>query len=101
MVLNYPIMSDYNILFWNNKKIIMTHGHIFNKDNLSPMEDGDILLYGHFHIPTAEKIDEKIFLNPGSISLPKENFENSYGVFQDGYFIIKNLEEKIIKKLKL
>ena len=57
----------------------MTHGHIFNKDNLPPMEEGDILLYGHFHIPFAEKIDEKIFLNPGSISLPKENFENSYG----------------------
>ena len=101
MVLNYPIMSDYNILFWNNKKIIMTHGHIFNEDNLPPMEEGDILLYGHFHIPFAEKIDEKIFLNPGSISLPKENFENSYGVFQEDYFIIKNLEEKIIKKFKL
>lgn len=65
------------------------------------MEEGDILLYGHFHIPFAEKIDEKIFLNPGSISLPKENFENSYGVFQEDYFIIKNLEEKIIKKFKL
>ena len=49
----------------------------------------------------TEKIDEKIFLNPGSISLPKENFENSYGVFQEDYFIIKNLEEKIIKKFKL
>ena len=55
MVLNYPIMSDYNILFWNNRKIIMTHGHIFNKDNPPSMEDGDILLYGHFHIPMAEK----------------------------------------------
>ena len=101
MVLNYPIMSDYNILFWNNRKIIMTHGHIFNKDNPPSMEDGDILLYGHFHIPMAEKINGKIFLNPGSISLPKENSENTYGIFQDDYFIIKNLEEKIIKKFKI
>ena len=49
----------------------------------------------------AEEINEKIFLNPGSISLPKENFENSYGIFQDDYFIIKNLEEKIIKKFEI
>ena len=51
MVLNFPIMSDYHLIIWNNKKIFITHGHIYNKDNPLPLEKGDILLYGHFHIP--------------------------------------------------
>lgn len=101
MVLEYPIMSDYNLIFWNNKKIFMTHGHTYNINNPLPMEEGDILIYGHFHIPMINTENKRIFLNPGSISLPKENSENSFGVFEDNYFYIKNLDEKIIDKIKL
>lgn len=101
MVLEYPIMSDYNLIFWNNKKIFMTHGHTYNINNPLPMEEGDILIYGHFHIPMINIENNRIFLNPGSISLPKENSENSFGVFEDNYFYIKNLDEKIIDKIEL
>ena len=96
MMLNFPIMSDYHLLFWNNKKIFITHGHIYNKDNPLPLEDGDILLYGHFHIPMIFENEGKLFLNPGSITLPKENSPHSYGSFEDGYFIIKDIDENII-----
>ncbi len=64
------------------------------------MEDGDILLYGHFHIPTAEKIDEKIFLNPGSILYLKK-FRNSLWYFSRWLLYYKKSRRKIIKKLKL
>ena len=101
MVLEYPIMSDYNLIFWNNKKIFITHGHTYNIDNPLPMEEGDILIYGHFHIPMINIKNNMIFLNPGSISLPKENSQNSFGVFEDDYFYIKNLNEEIIDKIKL
>lgn len=101
MVLEYPMMSDYNLIFWNNKKIFMTHGHTYNINNPLPMEEGDILIYGHFHIPMINIENNRIFLNPGSISLPKENFQNSFGVFEDDYFYIKNLNEEIIYKIKL
>lgn len=101
MMLNFPIMSDYHLLFWNNKKIFITHGHIYNKDNPLPLEDGDILLYGHFHIPMIFENDGKLFLNPGSITLPKENSPHSYGSFEDGYFIIKNIEGNIILQKNL
>ena len=101
MVLNFPIRADYNMIFWENKKIFMTHGHIYNIDAPLPMEDGDIMIYGHFHIPMIEKKDGKIFLNPGSISLPKENSLNSFGVFEDGKFYIKDMEENILMETKL
>ena len=100
MVLNFPITADYNMIFLENKKIFMTHGHIYNIDNPLPMADGDIMMYGHFHIPMIKKKDERIFLNPGSISLPKENNPNSFGVFENGSFYIKDMEENILNEIK-
>lgn len=96
MVLKYPIMSDYSMIYLNDKRVYITHGHIYNKDNPLLMSEGDILLYGHFHIPMIEKIDGKLFLNPGSISLPKNNSEHSFGILEKNKFTIKNLDEKVI-----
>ena len=63
MVLSYPIMSDYSMIYLGNKRVFLTHGHIYNIDNPLPMSEGDILLYGHFHIPMIEKKDERYFFN--------------------------------------
>lgn len=101
IVLDFPITADYNMILWENKKIFMTHGHIYNIDNSLPLENGDILIYGHFHIPMIQRKEGKIFLNPGSISLPKENNSNSFGVFENGKFYIKDMEENILMETKL
>lgn len=98
MVLNFPIMSDYHLIIWNNKKIFITHGHIYNKDNPLPLEKGDILLYGHFHIPMIIEENNNFFLNPGSITLPKENSPHCYGSFENNSFIIRDIEQNIILK---
>lgn len=101
MVLDFPITADYNMILWENKKIFMTHGHIYNIDNSLLLENGDILIYGHFHIPMIQRKEGKIFLNPGSISLPKENNSNSFGVFENGNFYIKDMEENILMETEL
>ena len=46
MVLDFPVMADYCILAIDGKTLYATHGHIYNKDNLPPMMDGDILIHG-------------------------------------------------------
>lgn len=38
-------------------------------------------------------------LNPGSISLPKENNPNSYAVLEGGEFIVKDFEGNVVKRL--
>lgn len=101
MLLEYPMMSDYTTLFLNEKRIFVTHGHIYNRDNLPQIEKGDVLLYGHTHIPLAENENDIYILNPGSISLPKNGNENSYGILEDNNFYVKNLESEIIKKIEL
>ena len=96
MVLKYPIMSDYSMIYLDGKRIYLTHGHIYNKDNPLPMSSGDVLIYGHFHIPMIEQKDGMLFLNPGSISLPKNNSEHSFAILEKNKFTIKNLEETVI-----
>lgn len=99
MVLDYPITSDLSTIFWNNNKIIATHGHIYNKDNLPPMSSKDILIYGHTHLPLAKVQDDIFILNPGSISLPKEGNPNSYGIFKDNSFKVISFEGDLLKEV--
>ena len=71
-----------------------THGHVYNKANPPKMKAGDILLNGHFHIPAFEEFGEYIYMNPGSVSIPKENSQHSYMIFEDNTFVWKNLDGK-------
>ena len=99
MVLSYPIMSDYSMIYLGNKRVFLTHGHIYNIYNLLPMSEGDILLYGHFHIPMIEKKGERYFFNPGSISLPKNNSNHSFAILDETKFQIKDLDENILMEI--
>lgn len=101
MVIEYPIMSDYVILADNNRKFFLTHGHIYSPVNLPKLSEGDVFCYGHTHIPVAEKKESINIFNPGSITLPKENNPNSYGIYFDGKLFVKTLDGKIIKELIL
>lgn len=102
MVLDFPILADYAYLCLNGLTIFATHGHIFNKDNLPPLKKGDILLHGHTHIPAFEKLaNDNYYINPGSVSIPKENSERGYILLDDKAFIFKNLDGKILNSFSL
>lgn len=99
MVLDYPITSDLSTIFWNDRKIIATHGHIYNEDKLPPLSSNDILIYGHTHLPVAKKEKDIFILNPGSISLPKGGNPNSYGIFKDNSFKVISFDGDILKDI--
>lgn len=95
MVLEFPILSDYCLLEIDGQTILATHGHIWNPDNPAMVKQGDILLNGHTHIPACEEKEGFYYMNPGSVSIPKENSENSYMIYDNGIFEWKNLEGKV------
>ena len=99
MVLEYPIGSDLSTIFWEGKRITATHGHIYNEDNLPPMSIGDILIYGHTHLPAARRSEDIFILNPGSLSIPKGGYDNSYGIFKDNSFKVMDFDGKVIKEI--
>lgn len=44
---------------------------------------------------------EYIYINPGSVALPKGEFGNSYMLYEDGEFRILDFEDNIIDKIKI
>lgn len=98
MVLEFPIMADYAVLLEKERSIFLTHGHIYNEEKLPALQKGDILLHGHTHVPVCREHESYIYINPGSVSIPKENSPHSYMVLEGGVFLWKNLETGEIYK---
>lgn len=92
MVLEFPLLADYCVLELGNKLIYATHGHIYNGNNIPPLKKGDILLNGHTHIPKCTEYENFVYMNPGSVSIPKEDSAHSYMIYENGTFYWKNLE---------
>ena len=92
MVLNFPILADYAVIPFGDKIIYATHGHKFNEELLPPLAKGDILLNGHTHIPKCTEHPDYIYINPGSVSIPKEDSVNSYMIAEKGELLWKNVE---------
>ncbi len=95
MVLEFPILADYGFLYEKGRMIFLTHGHVFNENHLPMLKKGDILLHGHTHVPVCREHEDYIYMNPGSVSIPKEGSEHSYMTYEDGTFTWKNLEGEV------
>ena len=92
MVLQFPITSDTNFIPYQGHFIAMSHGHVYSPDHLPYLHEGDIFLSGHTHIPTCNKKDGIYLLNPGSISLPKQNHPKTYAILKNDTFTIYTLD---------
>ncbi len=95
MVLEFPIMADYLYMYIEGIEIYASHGHIYNQNKPLPGLKG-IFLCGHTHVPLIEKHDDFVYLNPGSVSIPKDGSRHSYMIFENREFLWKDLENKEI-----
>ncbi|MCR5346150.1 MAG: phosphodiesterase [Fretibacterium sp.] len=93
MMLEFPIMAEYCLLYVKDRMIFATHGHHFNKFSLPPLAPGDILLHGHTHVPAWEEMGgNNLYLNPGSVSIPKQDSRHGYMILDDNGFVWKDME---------
>lgn len=84
----------------NGKNVFFSHGHVYNMDNI-PNKEVQIMFYGHYHTGFIEEENGIIFANPGSISLPKNNTEHSYIIFDEDKITLKDVDGNIIKEFKV
>ncbi len=104
MVLDFPCMTDYSIL-WDpdctnpttgarGRELFLTHGHVWGPgihnsvDKMPQLPAGAAIVYGHTH----KKVNEESpthpgvwCFNPGSVGIPKDG-THSYGIYEDGAF---------------
>ena len=80
-------MKDKIILEENGKKL--------------PEEDFDVLIYGHFHTGFIKEKEGKIFVNSGSISLPKNETTNSYLIIENNTILLKDINGNLLESKEL
>jgi uncharacterized protein len=80
----YPLETTSEVA---GRKFFITHGHRYSvKSTLMTLKykaeeyHADIVCFGHSHVLGAEVVGGILFINPGSIRLPRERFEKTYVV---------------------
>ncbi|WP_372882835.1 phosphodiesterase [Psychromonas sp.] len=102
MLLDFPMLETYSwILLENGTRIFLTHGHIYNSDNRPPLKAGDVLAYGHTHIPVAEQNGGQFIFNPGSITFPKGGYVASYGLYEEGKLSVFSFSDEVLQQVGL
>ena len=71
MISEFPFVGDC-ILPWQSRRLYFTHGHIFSKHNLPKLAEGDVLIYGHFHVNDYAVVSGIHCINVSSAALPKD-----------------------------
>ena len=98
MVLDFPLLADYALVCVGDLRLYATHGHVYHPDHLPPLRQGDILLYGHTHIPAWDIRDGIPCLNPGSVSIPKNGTPHSYMTLEGETFTWKTLDGNVFNQ---
>ena len=98
MVLNFPVMSDTAVVYDGERDValFMTHGHKYSPDNLPPLQKNTLFLSGHTHVPRFEERGGVTCLNPGSVSIPKENNPPTLAIYHCGEVKVQDLEGNIL-----
>lgn len=96
MVLPFKINSVFALTFVDGRPFVLSHGH---KDFHQPKEN-EVILTGHTHVPLKE-VKEYIHLNPGSVSLPKEDSGHGYILYDNRTFYFKTFDGNIFDTLKI
>ncbi len=100
MVLDFPVLADYAILYLGDRLVYATHGHNYNEDKLPPLQKGNILLHGHTHVPVCREHEDYIYMNPGSVSIPKEGSAHGYMMLSDKTVEWKTLDGEVWKRFE-
>lgn len=98
-VSDFPIINELGLISTINEDIYITHGNIFNESNWK--KTNSVLVYGHLHRPFIKKIETNLYINPGSISLPRGEHGASYLIYDEKEFKIYDIHDNLIEKYKI
>ena len=94
----FPIEGTLAKLQTVYSNIYFTHGHIYSPKNWN--NHNSILISGHTHVPSIFETSTNVFINPGSVSLPRNGSKAAYLFCNDNEFTIYDMQNNIIKHLE-
>ncbi len=101
MVLEFPVMADYACMYLNDINFYVTHGHLWSPESLPPLARGSAFIFGHIHLPIADRQGDVYILNPGSASLPKGGNPNSYAILDGQHFTVRDFDGNTLKEIHI
>ncbi|GAE92666.1 phosphoesterase [Gracilibacillus boraciitolerans JCM 21714] len=80
----FPEELDFSV---GKLHFFVTHGHLFQiKSTLMPASyraeelGANIICVGHAHVAAVEKVNDQLFINPGSLRQPRSSYPGSYAL---------------------
>jgi putative phosphoesterase len=94
--LNFPCLDPFHILpITGNKRLFLTHGHLYKEQFPTQLSPKDIIVCGHTHFPSINLTNQQLLINPGSLAYPRNGFTTSYGILKNNVFKIVNTDGRI------
>ena len=93
MVLDFDVLSERAVIYDGKTEMFFTHGHKCGPDNPPKLKKGSYLICGHTHVPVIEDRGEFIYVNCGSVSIPKNESKNCALIYEEGSFKYVTLGE--------
>lgn len=91
MLLDFHIMDTTSLVVDNGKRLLLTHGHIYNMECL-PKGHYDAVFYGHTHLWHLEKKAGTVFCNTGSVTFPKGGNPQTLALYENGVVRILDID---------
>lgn len=101
LMLDFSVEAEYCLIPTAGRLIFASHGHHFGENNPPKHSKGDIILTGHTHIPACVEHETYLYVNPGSVSIPKNGSAHGYMIFDGEGFVWKDLDGNIYNEYKL
>lgn len=97
----FPILEDISLINTDGIDIYITHGNKYNCYNNDTFTNG-VMIYGHEHIPYIKEECDMVYINTGSISMPRNNSKATYTIYENKIFTIYDIENnRIIEQYHL
>lgn len=97
---DFPISDGISLIHIDGLDIYLTHGNEYSYDKDRKFSRKGILVYGHEHIPSIKKKNEMIYINVGSISLPRNDIA-TYLLYEKNKFTIYDINGNIVDMIEV
>lgn len=101
LMLDFSVTAESCLIPVNGRLIYASHGHHFGETNPPKHAKGDVILTGHTHIPACVEHETYLYVNPGSVSIPKNGSAHGYMILDGSNLFWKDLDGNIYNEYKL